>query len=94
MGRVYSSILNKELYNDSDGSTLYFGKVTQVDISENQKIVIVTVKANVKYLEEEGYSIGDVKIAVGGEYILRSQNATFGGSIVDIVTAPSGKGGK
>ena len=88
---VYGTMLNREIYCDENGSSLYFGKVTFVELSPESKTVIVTVKADVKYKASEGYSVGECKIAVGGDYLLRSQNISVECTVVELVEKNAGK---
>ena len=70
---TYHALKDGELFMDVTGNSVYFGKIVAVDIIEDENDgeggrVILTVKSNVKYREDEGYSIGDSKLAVGSKY--------------------------
>lgn len=88
---AYGTMLNREIYCDENGSSLYFGKVALVELLPESQTVIVTVKADVKYKASEGYSVGDRKIAVGGDYLLRSQNISVECTVVELVEKNAGK---
>ena len=93
---VYRTMKNKELYMDTDGNTLYFGKIANVDIIENaedQNTLLLTVRATVKYKKGSGYSVGDNRIAVGSEYTLRSENVSIEGTVIEL-TQMTEVGGK
>ena len=92
---LYRSILNKELYHDSENNTYFLGKVISVELSSDQKSVIILVEANVRHRASEGYSVGDCRIAVGQDHSFRSQIMSFDGTIVGLNERnSSGKGGK
>ena len=69
---TYQYLKNGELFMDVTGNSVYFGKITEVEIVEvpdgGSGQVIFTVAANVKYRAGEGYSIGDSRLAVGSKY--------------------------
>lgn len=69
---TYEELVNKELFMDVTGNSVYFGKITAVetvaDPEGNGGKVIFTVKASVKHRDGEGYSIGDSRLAVGSKY--------------------------
>lgn len=93
---VYRTMKNKELYMDFDNNTYYFGNIANVELIENpngENVVILNVKASVKYRKGSGYSIGDNRIAVGSEYILRSETISINGTIVEL-NSMSSTGGK
>ncbi len=73
---TYNALKNGELFMDVTGNSVYFGKIVGVETvanEENESVggVILTVKANVKYRQGEGYSIGDSRLAVGSRLNLR-----------------------
>lgn len=85
----YRTMRNKELYREENGNTLYFGKVTSVEVlkegsPDGSNLLVVEVEANVKYKKGEGYSVGDCRIAVGSEYTLRSEYRLITGTIVEL----------
>jgi len=85
----YKNLKGDRLYFDVDGSAVYFGRISEVGIvdqyEENGKYVIaLLVKADVKYKQNEGYQIGDNKIAVGSEYDLRSGTRCISGTVVEV----------
>ncbi len=70
---TYASLKSKELFMDVTGNSVYFGKITGVETVEDEADgvggkVILTVKANVKHRDGEGYSIGNSRLAVGSKY--------------------------
>ena len=84
-GEAYSGLEYQSLYYDVDGSVEFFGKVKSVQMSEKGGAVLMTVSATVRYKEGEGYSVGDVKLAVGQEYTLRSESGrVISGTVVEL----------
>jgi len=86
----YRIMKNQELYLDVDGNTLYFGKVTDIEslISNNeqgQTVLMISVSANARYRDDIGYSIGEHRLAVGSEYLLRSGSIFIYGMVVELV---------
>jgi hypothetical protein len=70
---TYRSLKDGELFMDVTGNSVYFGKIVAVEISEDENgteggQVTLTVKSNVKYRKDEGYSIGDNRLGVGSKY--------------------------
>ena len=93
---LYRTMKNKELYMDSDDNTYYFGKIANVELIENpngENVLILTVKASVKYRKGTGYSIGENRIAIGSEYSFRSETVKINGTVVELAQT-SVSGGK
>ncbi len=72
----YHKMKNGELYIDTEDNSIYFGRITGVEMVEGknageQDRVLFTIQANVKYRKGEGYSIDNNKLAVGCTYTLR-----------------------
>ena len=65
----YEKLKGDELFMDTESNSLYFGKITE--ISEVEGKILLTVSATAKHRDGEGYSIGDSRIAVGSELVLR-----------------------
>lgn len=92
----YAPMKNKSLYVDADDNSIYFGKVTDMEFSTDTKgndVLILTVSAQVKHRESDGYSINGSRLAVGCEYTVRSESIAVSGIIVELDTAAS-EGGK
>ena len=84
---AFRTMKNKDLYFDLDGNTLYFGKVTNVDVVDSVntgKYLVLNVSADAKYKSGEGYTIGESKMAVGSEYSLRVDGRVVVGTIVEL----------
>ncbi len=92
----YMPMKNKSLYVDADDNSIYFGKVTDIEFSTDTKgntILILTVTAQVKYRESDGYLMNDHRLSVGKEYTVRSESIVVNGVIVELDTITS-EGGK
>lgn len=90
----YRTIKNKELYCDVDGSTLYFGKVSEFDVIntvDGERYLVLTVNVDVKYKSGEGYTVGECKIAVGSEYSLRVDGRVIKGTVVELCEETDGE---
>ncbi len=88
----YAPMKNKSLYVDADDNSIYFGKVTDMEFSADTKgndVLILTVSAQVKHRESDGYSISGSRLAVGCEYTVRSESIAVSGIIVELGTAAS-----
>lgn len=86
----YRPMRNKSIYLDRDNNSVYFGKVNDVEFktdSAGNEVVILTVSADVKYRKNDGYMIGDQRIAVGSEYTVRAEEITVNGVIVELDSA-------
>ncbi len=80
----YLSVENKELYFDIDGSTVYFGKITAVEVSEDNSLAVLTVKVTANHKGDEGYYLGDERVAVGSDYTLRIDDRIVNGTVVEL----------
>lgn len=80
----YSGVLNKHVYMDIEGNTVYFGKIIGIDAYEGQNAVILKIALNAKFKAEEGYFAGNSKIAVGSSYNLRTESKAISGVIVEL----------
>lgn len=81
----YAGLEEQALYLDIDGSVEFFGKIKSVQASEKNGGVLVVVEATVRYKEGDGYSVGDCKLAVGQEYMLRTQyGVSVCGTVVEL----------
>ena len=92
----YRPMKNKSIYLETDNNSVYFGKVTNVEFktdSEGNDVAILTVNADVKYRKNDGYSIDEKRIAVGGAYTVRAEEITVDGVIIEFSSA-SANGGK
>ena len=94
---ITGNVKNQQVYFEFDGNTVHFGKIKSVETnSHGQQIVVIA--HTVKYKADEGYSIGDEKIAVGCVYSFRTEKEiTVSGTVVELVdkTVSDGeKGGK
>ena len=92
----YRPMRNKSIYLDEENNSIYLGKVTNVEFqtdSEGNDVAILTVSADVKYRKNDGYTIGDHRIAVGCEYTVRAEDISANGVIVELDSA-SANGGK
>ena len=84
----YVGLEGQPLYLDVDGSVEFFGKIKSVQASEKNGGVLVVVDSTIRYKEGDGYSIGDTKLAVGQEYVLRTQGGkTLEGVVVELYDA-------
>ena len=92
----YRPMGNKSIYLDENNNSVYFGKVNNVEFhtdADGNSVVILTVSADVKYRKNDGYSIGDNRVAVGSEYTVRVEEMSVNGVIIEL-TSTSAKGGK
>lgn len=78
----------KDIYIDNGSNTYYLGSI--VDIKDNVSVensenefIAVRVRVTLEYRTKEGYSINDVKIAVGKELTVRTDTKTYSGTIVE-----------
>lgn len=87
---AYRTLRNKPLYLDTEGgNTLYFGTVLSAEVYElkdetGSDMLVVIIKAPVKYKPGDGYTIGGYRIAVGSSFTLRSYNMTVKGDVVEV----------
>ena len=92
------SLRNKSLYLDTEDNTLYFGNVVSAELYDlgnesGEKMLVVVVNANLKFKDDEGYSVNDQRIAVGSEYTLRSEDVVVNGTIVELKPLGAKKSG-
>ena len=80
----YMSMKNGDLYMDFTDNTVYFGRITKVRTDEDNNRVILQVTVDARYRDEEGYSLGEIRLAVGGEYKLRYIENTLNVSLVEL----------
>ena len=80
----YMSMKNWDLYMDFTDNTVYFGRITEVRTDEDNNRVILQVTVDARYRDEEGYSLGEIRLAVGGEYKLRYIENTLNVSLVEL----------
>ena len=80
----YMSMKNGDLYMDFTDNTVYFGRITEVRTDEDNNRVILQVTVDARYRDEEGYSLGEIRLAVGGEYKLRYVEKTLNVSVVEL----------
>ena len=83
--QAYESLKDDELFMDTEDNSVYFGKVTDVSIAEGK--ILMTVSAKAKHRDGEGYSIGESRIAVGSDLLLRSGEYQYD---VDVVALKTG----
>ena len=85
---VYLIMKNRDLFLDTEDNSFYFGKITNVEIFENEDniyTVIFTVNVKAKYKHGSGYLIGDERIAVGSEYTSRVDTLSVNGAVVELI---------
>lgn len=80
----YMGMKNGDLYMDFTDNTVYFGRITEVRTDEDNNRVILQVTVDARYRDEEGYSLGEIRLAVGGEYKLRYIENTLNVSLVEL----------
>ena len=80
----YMGMKNGDLYKDFTDNTVYFGRITEVRTDEDNNRVILQVTVDARYRDEEGYSLGEIRLAVGGEYKLRYIENTLNVSLVEL----------
>ena len=82
-----NALKGKELYYDGEDNTYYFGKITAVTVfngTDGEVQITAKVSVDTKYRADEGFSVGDNRIAVSGEYTLRIEDSTIDIAIVEI----------
>ena len=92
----YRPMNNKPLYIDVQDNSVYFGKITNIEFftdANGRDVLILTIDANVKYRQDDGYLINDYRILVGSEYTVRSEEITLDGAVIELKSS-SAKGGK
>lgn len=80
----YMGMKNGDLYMDFTDNTVYFGRITEIRTDEDNNRVILQVTVDARYRDEEGYSLGEIRLAVGGEYKLRYIENTLNVSLVEL----------
>lgn len=89
-GEINSRALrNKGLYLDTEDNALYFGEVKSAEIyslgeDTEEEMLVVIVNVNVKYKDGEGYTVNNCRLAVGSDYVLRSESIELSGTVVEI----------
>ncbi len=81
---------NEPVFVDTDNNTIYFGKVTDVNIEKTGAVedngrMILIIKADAKFRKNEGYSIGDIRLAVGSKLVLRCAESSTDVTVVELV---------
>ena len=93
---VYNTLKNKDLYMDIDGNTVYFGRITGVEIvvdNEDGNSTVLAIKVSAKHKRGSGYLVGENRIAVGSEYTLRTDSIVMNGTVVELAVSDE-NGGK
>ncbi|MBE6684169.1 MAG: hypothetical protein E7592_00785 [Ruminococcaceae bacterium] len=80
----YQKVLNKELYFDIDGSTVYFGKIKSISVSEDNTLAVLTVEVTAIHKADAGYYLGENRVAVGSDYTLRIEDQKIDGTVVEL----------
>ncbi len=81
----YMDLDYKNVYYEDDSGMEHFGKIQSTYVSEKNGVVLVTVSATARFKEGSGYSFGDVKLAVGQDYELRTENGgVIKGTVVEL----------
>lgn len=82
----------KDVYMDVGSDTYYLGSI--VDVEDNvtvegsqEQYIGVRVRVDLEYRPKEGYSVNDVKIAVGRELTVRTDTKSYSGTIVEFEIA-------
>ena len=78
----YYALKGSELFMDTENNSVYFGKITKVSAEEGR--ILITVSAQVKYRNGEGYSVGDSRLAVGSELALRCGETDISAEVVSL----------
>ncbi len=81
----YSDLENKNVYYEDNNGLEHFGKIQSAEVSEKNRVVLITVAATARFKEGSGYSFGDIKLAVGQSYELRTENGDMiAGTVVEL----------
>lgn len=83
-GSTYADLKNDYLLYDVDGNTVGFGRIGSAVYSAESDMLFLTVEVNAKYMEREGYSIGETVLAVGMSYELRTEEIPLSGTVVEL----------
>lgn len=82
---VEKKLKNESVYLDRDGNTYYLGKIKSSTKLENGSQIIV-VSASARFRSDEGYSLGEERLAVGCYFTIRTgQNVNVSGSVVELL---------
>ena len=82
---VAGKLKNENVYCDIDGNTVYFGKIKKAE-TDGMGNTLIRISATVRYKEDEGYTLGESRLAVGARFALRTeQGVSFAGTIVEFV---------
>lgn len=85
-GVNYSDLDGKNVYYEDDNGIEHFGKIQSAYLSEENEFVLITVAATARFKEGSGYSLGDIKLAVGQSYELRAENGVkLEGTVVELI---------
>ncbi len=93
----HTQIENKDLYLDVNGNSEYFGNISGIEkrdgsSSANEDEFLLTVSSTLKYRAGEGYSIGDNRLAVGSEFVLRCEDKLLEVTVVELIKISGGEG--
>lgn len=80
----YYVLKDGELFMDTEDNSVYFGKITKV--SEKNERILLTVSAQAKHRNGEGYSLGESRLAVGSEFDLRCDETNITVEVVALKT--------
>lgn len=83
-GSTYADLKNDYLLYDVDGNTVGFGRISSAEYFSDSDLLLLTVEVNAKYMEREGYSIGETVLAVGMSYELRTEEIPLSGTVVEL----------
>ncbi len=88
---LFVAMKDKSVFVDAADNTVYFGKVTEVNIEKTGAVedngrMILTIKADAKFKKSEGYSIGDIRLAVGSTLTLRCGESSTDVTVVGLVS--------
>ena len=84
---IYQIMKSRELFVDTEDNTFYFGKITNVEVVEDEEdinTIIFTVNVKAKHKRGSGYVIGEERIAVGSEYTFRVDSLYVNGTVVEL----------
>ncbi len=88
-----------DIYVDKDGAVIFCGSIVNIEDSNftlensdvNIEYALVTVRADVQFRDDEGFSIDEEKIAVGRTMTVRVKDTTFTCDIVELTVLESKK---
>lgn len=82
---VSKKLKNESVYLDRDGNTYYFGKIKSSTVLDDGSQIIV-ISTSARFKSDEGYTLGEDKLAVGSYFTLRTgQNLNVSGSVVELL---------